>query len=104
MALTIATKGGVDLAKPSPQMSPIGVKVVFGTVQFDSSYAAGGEAIAAADFGLTELLGIVMLGTSDDAYVAHYDYAAGTLVANAVGAEATGDRSALIVKVAAFGI
>lgn len=104
MALTVATQGDVNLAKPSPQQSPLGVKAVFGTVTFDSSYAAGGETIAASDFGLTSLLGIIQVATNDDAYHCHYDGTAGTFVANAVAAEGSGDLSALTVNVIAFGV
>ena len=99
MALTIGT--------PSYWIRPgvRGIKVGTVDITFDSAYAAGGEALVYSDIpGLdSSLEGLTQIATNDDAYHCHYDSTAGTLVANAVAAEAAGDRSGLTVKVLFLG-
>ena len=49
--------------------------------QFDASYTAGGEPLAAADAGLGSIEGVnVESGASESGYVARWDDAAGTLM------------------------
>jgi hypothetical protein len=99
MALSVGTP--TYLMRPQAR----GKKIGWVNITFDSSYAAGGEAIAYTDIdGLgAQLDGMVQIGINNDAYHCHYDSTAGTLVANAVGAEGSGDLSALIVKMLFIG-
>lgn len=59
------------------------VKVLQRTVTFDNSYAAGGEPITAAMFGLTEILEVWV--TQPENYEVWFDKAAATLQVNGSG-------------------
>lgn len=100
MALTVGTPTYVRLPFVRGGMQ-------WGTVDitFDSSYASGGEAIAYSDIdGLdNSLLGMSPINYNIKTWQVQYDGTAGTLVANAVGAEASGDLSGLTVKMMFYG-
>ena len=60
--------------------------------QFDGSYTAGGEALAAGDVGLGTINNVTVESVATDSgYVVRWDYDAGTLVVF----EATGSAGAL---------
>lgn len=65
----------VSVAVDNPPAPPGNVKECYGTVTFDSSYPAGGEAVTAAQFGLSELLDLVPQGVSTNGYSPRYDKA-----------------------------
>ena len=71
MALTIGTKQNFDLALPSPQSRVAGYKEVLVPITFDSSYAHGGESLAASDVGLKEIYNVVI--PPKDGYVFEWD-------------------------------
>lgn len=50
------------------------LKAVHGTITFDSSYAANGEAFSAASIGLKRIL-FIALNQGEDGYVYKFDYA-----------------------------
>jgi hypothetical protein len=83
------------------------LKLGFVEVTFDSSYVTGGEPIVYTDIaGLdTELVGLVPIAQNIKTWCVFYDSTADTLVANAVGAEATstGDLTGLTVKLLFIG-
>lgn len=89
MALTIGTTYAADIAKPSPQQSHLGTKLVFATVTFDSSYASGGYAIAASDLGLDEILSVGAF--ANGGYVPEWDGANSKLKAMYADYDAAGD-------------
>ena len=60
MALTFGTKQNFDLSKPSPQMNVMGHKEVLMPITFDTSYPSGGEALTAANCGLSEIYDVVI--------------------------------------------
>ena len=107
MALTIAT--------PSNAMDVAGVpgnnKYVIKRIQFDSSYASGGESLTATQLGF-ESLHIMICEAEDSGYVAQYDYSNETLALYEAGADAaaldevasTTDVSAVYVRILAFGV
>ena len=108
MAVTVAT-----LASVTPTVLPgeEGVKLVYATVTFDSSYPTGGEAVTAADFGLGNIRALIV-GSNDEAGVsARWDQANSKLKLfdedNASGIEAefanAGDASANVVTVHVVG-
>ena len=82
-----------------------GLQIGFVNVTFDSSYAAGGEAIAYTDIdGLdNSIVGMVPVNYNIKTWHVMYDGTAGKLVANAVGAEGSGDLSGLTVKMMFLG-
>jgi len=100
MALTV----GTPTYLPLPQARG-GLQIGFVSVTFDSSYAAGGEAIAYTDIdGLdNSIVGLVAVAQNIKTWHVFYDSTAGTLVANAAGAEASGDLSGLTVKLLFMG-
>jgi len=85
-------------------------KYVIKRIQFDSSYASGGEALTATTLGL-ESLHIMICESEDSGYVAQYDYSGEKLAIYEAGADAaaldevasTTDLSALYVRILAFG-
>lgn len=74
MAITVGTNYKADIAK-GPQPSVLGTKLCFATLTFDSSYASGGYAVTASDFGLDEIL--AMFCNVGSGYLAEYDAANG---------------------------
>jgi hypothetical protein len=64
MALTFGTKQKLNIAKPSPQPSMLGHMEVLMPITFDSSYPSGGEALTAANCGLTEIYDVVIQPTA----------------------------------------
>jgi hypothetical protein len=94
MALTF----GTPVYERLPQSA--GVKKGYLDITFDSSYAAGGEAIAYTNIkGLdNSILGLWPIAYNIKTWAVQYDSTAGKLVANAVGAEASGDLSGLTVR------
>lgn len=108
MAVTVAI---VATSTPSVKPSQEGVSFVTATVTFDSSYPTGGEAVAASDFGLSSIRGLIV-GSNDEAGVsARWDASASKLKLfdeeNTSGIEAefanTGDASANVVTLLAIG-
>lgn len=86
----------------------IGEALVVSQVTFDNSYPTGGEAVTAADFGLSELDAVVVVGTrAVNTWRVTYNKAAGKLVAfvNTTGVEvaAAADLSTLVVDVVCVG-
>ena len=85
-------------------------KYVIKRIQFDSSYASGGEALTPTTLGL-ESLHIMICESEDSGYVAQYDYSGEKLAVYEAGADAaaldevasTTDLSALYVRILAFG-
>ena len=107
MALTITT--------PSNAMDVAGVpgnnKYVIKRIQFDSSYATGGESLTATQLGF-ESIHIIICETEDSGYVAQYDYSGEKLALYEAGADAaaldevadTTNVSAVYVRILAFGL
>lgn len=90
-----------------------GVRQVVATVQMDSSYAAGGEAVALGSLGLQRCTGAVVSpasGTGPVGYVGVWDNANSKLLAfqqdGTTGglAQASGDLSAVTFTVHFFGV
>ncbi|NIP44327.1 MAG: hypothetical protein GWN00_35580 [Aliifodinibius sp.] len=84
--------------------------VLVGTITFDASYPAGGEAIAASDFGLTYLKDLIM-SNGEGGYVFAYDKSEGKIKAFEAGADAgaldevsSADLSGEVVGYVAVGI
>ena len=106
MALTITVPGNASDMAGVPGNN----KYVIKRIQFDSSYASGGEALTATTLGL-ESLHIIICESEDSGYVAQYDYSGETLAIYEAGADAaaldevgsTTDLSALYVRIIAFG-
>ena len=106
MALTITVPGNASDMAGVPGNN----KYVIKRIQFDSSYASGGEALTATTLGL-ESLHIIICESEDSGYVAQYDYSGETLAIYEAGADAaaldevgsTTDLSALYVRSIAFG-
>lgn len=82
-----------------------GLQVGFVDVTFDSSYAAGGEAILYSDISglITSLVGMTPVNYNIKTWQVQYDGTADTLVANAAGAEASGNLSGLTVTMMFLG-
>lgn len=79
MALTFAK------LSPSPDTVWGNKRVKFRKVTFDSSYPTGGEAVAAADFGLKQLGSVIVQGAarksdSTDAVLVSFDHTNSKLV------------------------
>jgi len=96
MALSVTT----DLANP-------GETVASAVVTFDAAYPAGGEAVTAADFGLSNLDTIVVVGTrAVHTWHVWFNPATSKLVVSvsATGVEAGAvDLSTLVVDVLVYG-
>lgn len=107
MAEQVATlNGSINLAKSSPQIMPLGVKMVIANITGPSSYTTGGEdTLAASDFGLNELLGLVTLA-GDGQYEVQYDKTNGKIswYVNAVEVANTTDLDEVDVDVLVFGL
>ena len=106
MALTITVPGNASDMAGVPGNN----KYVVKRIQFDSSYASGGEALTATTLGL-ENLHIMVCDAEDSGYVAQYDYSGEKLAVYEAGADGaaldevgnTTDLSALYVRIIAFG-
>ena len=106
MALTITVPGNASDMAGVPGNN----KYVIKRIQFDSSYASGGEALTATTLGL-ESLHIIICESEDSGYVAQYDYSGETLAIYEEGADpaaldevgSTTALSALYVRIIAFG-
>ena len=107
MALTITTPGNaMDVAGV-----PGNNKYVIKRIQFDSSYATGGESLTATQLGF-ENLHIIICEAEDSGYVAQYDYSGEKLALYEAGADAaaldevadTTNVSTLYVRILAFGV
>jgi len=105
MGLSITSYGSVDLAKSSPQQPIGGTKIVFALIDFDASYATGGEAVTASALGLDELYGLVCVGQDAEEYWFSYDRANGKIAAFDVDSEvaASTDLSGVNGVFLAFG-
>ena len=86
MALTITSPGNASDVAGVPGNN----KYVIKRIQFDSSYATGGEALTATTLGL-ESLHMIIIEVEDAGYVAQYDYAGAKVALY----EAGGDDAAL---------
>jgi len=102
---TFTTLGSVDLAKNSPQSFPNGSKMVLVKITLIASYPTGGEAIAASDLGLDELLGLVCVAQASEEYWFSYDNVNKKVAAFDVDSEvaASTDLSAALPIFLAFG-
>jgi len=106
MALTLTVPGNASDVVGVPGNN----KYVIKRIQFDSSYAIGGEALTATTLGL-ESLHIIMCESEDSGYVAQYDYSGEKLAIYEAGGDGaaldevgnTTDLSALYVRVLAYG-
>ena len=107
MALTVTVPGNaMDVAGV-----PGNNKYVIKRIQFDSSYASGGESLTATTLGL-ESVHIVIVDVEDSGFVGQYDYANSTVALYSAGADAedgldevanTTNVSAVYARVLAFG-
>lgn len=88
------------------------LRVWVGTITFDSSYVTGGEPIDAAQFGMSNIVALIV-GSADEAGIsARWDQANSKLILmdedNTSGIEAqfasTGDASAVVVTVLVLGV
>lgn len=84
------------------------LKFVTKKVTFDNSYPTGGEAMAASDFGLSQLYGVIPMGSNTlGNRVLYWNQATGKMMLfTALGTEATdsSDQSTIITNVVAVGI
>lgn len=89
MSLTITNKN-------VPILPAAGLRLVFSTIDFDSSYPTGGEAVTAANFGLSTILAIIPAGTDDsaNAYRMSFDKTNSKLLVYSQGAADAGDEVA----------
>lgn len=92
MSLTVATLAGEDSASGVVKLGKgDNLKLALRNITFDSSYPTGGEAVTAANFGLTSILAMICLPTGG--YVASFDaanskilvYLRGAITENAAG-------------------
>jgi hypothetical protein len=87
MALSFARFGSVSLQSAGD----VSKKMVLARVTFDSSYPSNGEAVTAADFGLSSIDVIISIGASfatgggDTGRVLAYDRTAGKLIVGQAG-------------------
>ena len=107
MALTITTPSGAHTG--AAIHGGTASKFTIKRIQFDSSYAAGGEALTAGDLGFTAIH-MVIAQAEDSGFVAQYDYSGEKLALYEAGAdsaaldETSGDRSAVYVRVLVYGL
>ncbi len=81
-----------------------------GTITFDSSYPTGGEAVTAANFGLS-VMDHLQFNQGEDGYVFHWDKANAKIIAYEAGADGapldevadTTDLSSVVVEAIATG-
>ena len=107
MLLSLTTPSGATEGATIGGASKFTIK----RIQFDSSYASGGESLTAANLGMTAIH-IVIAQAEDSGYVAQYDYTNSTLALYEAGADAaaldevanTTDVSAVYVRVLAYGL
>jgi len=97
----------LDIGTPVYDRLPqsAGIKKGYVDITFDTSYAAGGEALVYSDIpGLACVLdGMVQIAANAKTYTAFYDSTADTLWLDAVGAEASGDMAAVTVRMRFWG-
>ena len=106
MALTITTPGNASDVAGVPGNN----KYVIKRIQFDSSYASGGEALTATTLGL-ESMHMIIIEAEDSGYVAQYDWSGEKVALYEAGADAaaldevadTTNVSAVYARVLAFG-
>jgi hypothetical protein len=106
MVLTVGTPEGA----PTETGVPGNLKYRIVKITFDSSYAAGGEALTATTLGF-ETVALVIAQAEDSGYVAQYDYTNSKLALYEAGADAaaldevaaTTDVSAVIVRCLVLG-
>lgn len=91
------------------------LRYVTADVDFDNSYAAGGEPLTASDFGLTTIVGVIPMGATSAGglttvgYNFVYDYTNSKLIATRTDQvddpeeEAAGDLNAVSVRVLVLG-
>ena len=108
MALTITTPAGAH--EGAGIHGGTASKFTIKRIQFDSSYASGGESLTAGDLGFTALH-MVIAQAEDSGFVAQYDYSGEKLALYEAGADDAaldeltgGDRSAVYVRVLAYGL
>jgi hypothetical protein len=103
-AQIVTTLGEINLARPRTKEQPNGSQVVFAAISGPSSYTTGGEAITAAAFGLTTLLGVVTLSGIGQ-YEVQFDADNMKLswYVNAVEVGGSVDIDAIVCQVIAFG-
>jgi hypothetical protein len=96
---------GTPVYERLPQSS--GIKKGYVDITFDSSYAAGGEAIVYSDIpGLdVSLVGMHQIAANAKTYTANYDSTAGKIWVDAVGAEVAGsvDLSGVVIRFSFLG-
>lgn len=88
-----------------------GFRVWMGTITFDSSYPTGGEAVTAADFGMSAIHTMIISSTDEAGISARWDHANLKIKLfdedNTSGVEAefanTGDASGVVVEAVVFG-
>ena len=107
MALTLTVPGNASDVVGVPGNN----KYVIKRIQFDSSYAIGGEALTAITLGL-ESLHIIICESEDSGYVPQYDYSGEKLALYTAGADNDSgldevanaeDMSAVYVRIIAYG-
>jgi len=107
MALTLTTPSGATEGATIGGASKFTIK----RIQFDSSYASGGESLTAGNLGMTAVH-IVIADGEDSGYVPQYDYTNEKLAVYEAGADAaaldevasTTDLSAYYVRILAYGL
>lgn len=107
MALTITVPGNASDMAGVPGNN----KYVIKRIQFDSSYATGGESLTATQLGL-ESIHMVIVDVEDSGFVGQYDYSGSKVALYSAGADAedgldevanTTDMSAVYARILAFG-
>ena len=107
MALTLTVPGNASDMAGVPGNN----KYVIKRIQFDSSYAAGGEDLTATQLGL-ESIHMVIVEVEDSGFVGQYDYTNSKVALYSAGADAedgldevanTTNVSAVYARVLAFG-
>ena len=107
MALTITTPGNASDVAGVPGNN----KYVIKRIQFDSSYASGGESLTATQLGF-EALHMVIVDVEDSGFVGQYDYSGEKVAVYSAGADAedgldevanTTNVSAVYARILAFG-
>lgn len=109
----------LTLTSPSPLADDVWgrLRVAIRTVTFDDSYPTGGESLTAADVGMAEIVGVIVLPDHSPAYSVTYDYANGKLVVSGVQQDAdaattdpfdeeddTADLDTLVCRVIVLGV